>query len=55
MCNVKRDTLNARLIVKFDSIFGAVGSIALNDLINNPIKSMKLEKFKINCLDINSI
>ena len=45
MCNVKQDTLNARLIVKFDSIFGAAGSVTLNDLINDPIKSLKLEKY----------
>lgn len=45
MCNVKQDTLNARLIVKFDSIFGAAGSVTLNILINDPIKSLKLEKY----------
>lgn len=44
MCNVKQETLNARLMGTFDSIFWAAGSVTLNDLINDPIKSLELEK-----------
>ena len=45
MCNVGPETLKARLVVKFDSIFECAGSIPFNDLIDDPIKSLKLKKF----------
>lgn len=44
-CNVSPETLNSRLIVKFDSIFSRAGSVSLQDISDNPDKTLKLGKF----------
>lgn len=44
-CNVSPETLNARLCVKFDSIFSRASSITLAEISENPEKVLKLKKF----------
>ncbi|KAK8839593.1 hypothetical protein M9Y10_028650 [Tritrichomonas musculus] len=44
-CNVTPITLDSRLMVKFDSIFGRAGSVTLRDISDNPEKNLKLGKF----------
>lgn len=45
MCNVDPETLNARLIVKFDTIFAKATNIYIDDLLNDPALSLKLKKY----------
>lgn len=44
-CNDTPITLDSRLMVKFDSIFGRVGSVTLREISDNPEKNLKLGKF----------
>ena len=44
-CNVKPETLNARLIVKFDSIFAAAGAVSWEKLSRDTTKALKMHKY----------
>ena len=37
MCNVTPIALNARLVVKFDSIFGSAGKVEWQELVEDPV------------------
>ena len=37
MCNATPLALNARLVVKFDSIFGNAGKVEWQELVENPV------------------
>lgn len=45
MCHSGAENLQARLIFKFDTIFNKAGSVFINDLLDNPSKTLKLEKY----------
>lgn len=46
-CNVKPETLNSRLIVKFDSVFAAAGQVSWEDLSQDTSKALKMHKYPI--------
>lgn len=43
--NVTPQTLNSRLIVRFDTIFSEAGSVFWEDLLENPTHAFKLDKY----------
>ena len=47
MCNVTPLTLNARLVVKFDSIFGNAGKVERQELVEDPVKTLKLYRYPV--------
>ena len=47
MSSILPATVDARLTVKFDSIFKRAGSVSIDDLGNDPRKTLKLHKYPI--------
>lgn len=45
MCKIKTNTINSRLVIKYDSIFGNAGSVKLEDLMNDPENILKLSAY----------
>ena len=45
MCNVTLLALNALLVVKFDSIFGSAVNVEWQELVEDPVKTLKLYRY----------
>ena len=45
MCNIGPETVNARLMVKFDYIFERAGKVKLSEISKNSVKTLNLRKF----------